>query len=92
MTAEEWIGGKDAEPLLVSMKDLMNAGGSSSKKSELKVKKKANILDKRAPKGAPISSGAATTYEAFEEFEDDSASGAPPLAAVICFFLRRIIF
>lgn len=65
LSADEWIDGKDSDPLLVSLK-----GGytSSSKKKELKVVKKPNILDTgsnrsqqkeveptEAPDAAPVS-------------------------------------
>lgn len=43
LTADEWIDGKDAEPVLMSLKD---GFVSSTKKGELKVSKKPNILDK----------------------------------------------
>ncbi|XP_065336917.1 coronin-6 isoform X1 [Cloeon dipterum] len=45
ITAEEWLGGKDAEPLLISLRD----GYAPSHKKELKVKRK-NVLDKMPPK------------------------------------------
>lgn len=48
LSAEEWFGGKDAEPILISL-----AGGytpASSSKTEFKVSKKSNILDKKGNK------------------------------------------
>ncbi|CAB0020455.1 unnamed protein product [Nesidiocoris tenuis] len=45
LTAEEWKDGKDAEPLLISLR-----GGyipSNTPKSDLRLNKKANILDKK---------------------------------------------
>lgn len=48
-TAEEWFGGKDAEPLLISLR-----GGytpPSAPKSDLRVSKKSNILDKKPGRG-----------------------------------------
>ncbi|KAK7865053.1 hypothetical protein R5R35_007180 [Gryllus longicercus] len=48
LTAEEWMSGKDAEPILISLK-----GGytPSTQKSDLKVTKKSNVLD-RPTKGS----------------------------------------
>ncbi|CAL8129858.1 unnamed protein product [Orchesella dallaii] len=70
LTAEEWIGGKDADPLLISLKE----GYQSSTKKELKVSKKANILDKRsAGKPSPVggggggSGGSEPTHDDFDD-------------------------
>jgi len=43
VTAEEWFGGKDSVPNLISMKEGYQA---STKKKELKISKKANVLEK----------------------------------------------
>lgn len=49
ISAEEWIAGQDAEPILISLR-----GGytPSTQKSDLKVSKRPNVLDKMPPKGA----------------------------------------
>lgn len=48
ISADEWIGGKDAEPLLISLKDGYKPPES---KSSLSVSKRSNVLDKMPPKG-----------------------------------------
>uniref|UniRef100_A0A023F5H9 Coronin n=1 Tax=Triatoma infestans TaxID=30076 RepID=A0A023F5H9_TRIIF len=45
LTADEWIGGRDAEPLLVSLRS--GYVPSSAPKSELRLTKKTNVLDKK---------------------------------------------
>ncbi|XP_076331551.1 coronin-1C-like isoform X1 [Tachypleus tridentatus] len=52
ISAEEWAEGKDAEPLLVCLKD----GCVPTQKQKLKVTKKSNILDKMASKKGEASS------------------------------------
>lgn len=52
ISAEEWEGGTDAEPVLISLRDGYQP---SISKNELKVQKKSNILSK----GAKIASNAA---------------------------------
>lgn len=71
MTAEEWFGGKDAEPKLISMKDGYQ---STTKKNELKVKKKANILARRqagAGSSSQASGGGGSSAEAEDEPEEE---------------------
>ncbi|XP_075035068.1 coronin-1A [Mixophyes fleayi] len=51
LTAEEWLSGKNAEPLLISLRD----GYAPSKTRELKVTK--NILNTRLPKRSHSSNG-----------------------------------
>ncbi|KAL1129795.1 hypothetical protein AAG570_012739 [Ranatra chinensis] len=61
--AEEWIGGKDAEPLLVSL-----AGGytpASAPKSDLRVSKKSNILDKKPGRGSNSTTAADTSLSIY---------------------------
>ncbi|RZF42100.1 hypothetical protein LSTR_LSTR006693 [Laodelphax striatellus] len=48
-TAEEWLEGKDAEPLLISLKDGYTP--KSAQKSELRVNRKANLLEKKSGRG-----------------------------------------
>ncbi|XP_076306921.1 coronin-6-like isoform X2 [Tachypleus tridentatus] len=48
ISAEEWAEGKDADPVLVSLKE----GYVPSQKQELKVTKKTNVLDKLSSKKA----------------------------------------
>lgn len=53
MSAEEWVEGKDAEPLLVSLRDGYTQ--PSAPKSEFKVSKKSNLLDRKpGQKSAPV--------------------------------------
>ncbi|KAM9304756.1 coronin-1A [Gastrophryne carolinensis] len=52
LTAEEWLEGKNAEPLLISLRD----GYTPSKSRELKVTK--NVLNTRLPKRSQSSDGA----------------------------------
>ncbi|XP_026581869.1 coronin-6-like, partial [Pseudonaja textilis] len=47
LEADEWLAGKDAEPLLVSLRD----GYVPLKNRELKVSKK-NVLDSKPPPGS----------------------------------------
>jgi len=69
-TAEEWLEGKDAAPLLISMKDGYQG---STKKNELKVKKTANVLDKRTSKPAQTST---PSGEYGEDLQDNVQSPA----------------
>ncbi|XP_022225652.1 coronin-1C-A isoform X2 [Drosophila obscura] len=87
-TAEEWIDGKDADPLTFSLK-----GGyvSSSASKSLSVNKKANILNK--PRGGGGSSGAASSslsigYSASANNND--ANEGPPAAVLSEKDLRSI--
>lgn len=50
ISAEEWEGGQDAEPVLISLRDGYQPTAS---KNDLKVNKKANLLSK----GAKVQSG-----------------------------------
>ena len=54
ITAEEWEAGKDAEPLLISLRDGYQPTAS---KNDLKVHKKVNVLSKGAKVGAANSTG-----------------------------------
>ena len=50
LTAEEWMGGKDAEPIFISLR-----GGyvpPSAPKSDLRVSKRSNLLDKKPTRGS----------------------------------------
>ncbi|EEB13724.1 Coronin-6, putative [Pediculus humanus corporis] len=70
ITAEEWIGGTDAEPILISLKNCSVA--PSSKKSELTVTKKTNVLDKvppKAPKSSHQSSG--VSDDVIKQFQEE---------------------
>ncbi len=73
MTAEEWFAGKDADPIMISLKD---GYVSSQKKNELKVKKKANILARRQAGGSASShtsggGGGGSSAEAEDEPDDE---------------------
>lgn len=56
ISAEEWEGGTDAEPVLISLRDGYQPSAS---KNELKVQKKSNILSK----GAKVASNAQNTTQ-----------------------------
>lgn len=56
ITAEDWEAGKDAEPILISLRDGYQPTAS---KNEIKVHKKANVLSKGAKVGANSTSGGA---------------------------------
>lgn len=85
MTADEWMAGKDAEPIMISLKD---GYVSSQKKNELKVKKKANILARRQAGGSASSQGGGggggggSSAEAEDEPEDEPMSLAQSLSSV----------
>jgi len=64
-TAEEWLDGKDAQPILISLKD-------SAQKGETKVKKATNILDRR-----PIKKEVTSTSSPEGESMDDREDNAP---------------
>lgn len=49
ISADEWLAGTDAEPLLISLRDGYQP---TTSKNELKVTKKANVLGKGAKVGA----------------------------------------
>ncbi|SPP73051.1 coronin-1C-A isoform X1 [Drosophila guanche] len=100
-TAEEWIDGKDADPLTFSLKDRVSIvqGGyvSSSASKSLSVNKKANILNK--PRGGGGgggggSSGAGSSslsigYNAAAN-NNDASEGGPPAAVLSEQDLRSI--
>lgn len=54
ISAEDWIAGKDAEPILISLRDGYTP---STQKSDLKVSRRSNVLDKMPPKGSRTGSG-----------------------------------
>ncbi|XP_076364215.1 coronin-6-like isoform X2 [Tachypleus tridentatus] len=54
ISAEEWVDGKEAEPILVSLKE----GFVPSRKQEFKVTKKSNILDKMPKQSTQVASAA----------------------------------
>lgn len=54
ISAEDWIAGKDAEPILISLRD---GYAPSTQKSDLKVSRRSNVLDKMPPKGSRSGSG-----------------------------------
>lgn len=65
LAADEWAGGRDAEPILFSLK-----GGytpSSTNKTELRVTKKTNILDKKKQNNASDNSESALIIKEFKE-------------------------
>ncbi|CAG7709895.1 unnamed protein product [Allacma fusca] len=76
-TAEEWMEGKDPDPILISLKD----GFQESAKKVLNVKKKANILDKRTSKSQHLSVGS-SAGDSHEEADDDAPAAAIPLKVV----------
>lgn len=56
LSAEEWMEGKDAEPILISLKDGYKPPES---KASMVVKKRSNLLDKKPPKDSKGGGGAA---------------------------------
>lgn len=59
ISADEWVEGKDCDPILISLKD----GYVPSKKQELKVTGKPNVLDKMNVKPAPTSQSSSQKVE-----------------------------
>ncbi|XP_076364331.1 coronin-1C-like isoform X1 [Tachypleus tridentatus] len=58
ISAEEWVDGKEAEPILVSLKE----GFVPSRKQEFKVTKKSNILDKMPKQSTQVASAASLSH------------------------------
>lgn len=56
-SAEDWKGGQDAEPILISLKDGYKPPES---KSSISVTRRSNVLDKMPPKGGKTGSGQAS--------------------------------
>lgn len=56
LSADEWFGGQDAEPILISLKDGYKPPES---KAALSVTRRSNVLDKMPPKGGKGATGAA---------------------------------
>lgn len=46
-SADDWVGGQDAEPVLISLKD----GYRPPESKSVSVQKRSNVLDKMPPKG-----------------------------------------
>lgn len=69
LTADEWIEGKDAEPILISLKDGYKPPES---KSSLSVTKRSNVLDKMPPKGAAkAAQNSPVSEKTLQEFADE---------------------
>lgn len=88
ISAEEWIDGKDADPITFSLK-----GGyvSSSASKSLSVNKKANILNK--PRGGGGSSGAGSSSAGGNHSSannNEASEGGPPAAVLSEKDLRNI--
>uniref|UniRef100_T1I438 Uncharacterized protein n=2 Tax=Rhodnius prolixus TaxID=13249 RepID=T1I438_RHOPR len=65
LTADEWMGGRDAEPLLVSLR-----GGyvpSTAPKSELRLTKKTNVLDKKGKSSQNVEALSGDIVKEFKE-------------------------
>lgn len=62
ISAEEWEGGSDVEPILISLRDGYQP---SISKNELKVQKKSNILSKGAKIGSNSAQNTAQSAGAF---------------------------
>lgn len=68
LTAEEWMEGKDAEPILISLR-----GGyvpPSAPKSDLRVSKRSNVLDKK-PRGSGHVVDVALSEDIIKEFKEE---------------------
>ncbi|KAL0267241.1 UNVERIFIED_CONTAM: hypothetical protein PYX00_009575 [Menopon gallinae] len=68
ITAEEWMSGTDAEPILISLRDNYTP---SSKKAELKVTKKSNVLDKSPKASGKSSSQNAIADDIVKQFQEE---------------------
>ncbi|KAF7285542.1 protein coronin isoform X1 [Rhynchophorus ferrugineus] len=69
LTADEWIGGKDAEPLLISLKEGYRPPES---KAAISVTRKSNLLDKMPAKNKGGSAGAGQVSEkTLQEFAEE---------------------
>ncbi|KAH8372750.1 hypothetical protein KR009_004405 [Drosophila setifemur] len=93
ITAEEWIDGKDADPITFSLKDRVSIvqGGyvSSSASKSLSVNKKANILNKPRGGGGAASSSVSGGNHASANNNEGSDCG-PPAAVLSEKDLRNI--
>lgn len=74
LSADEWLNGQDAEPILISLKDGYKPPAASS--STFSVTKKSNVLNKMPPKGgkgAAAAESAATgvSEKTLSEFADE---------------------
>jgi len=76
LSAEEWFGGKDENPILVSMR----GGPQSTHKQDLKVQKKHNVLSKMPPR-SPSGSQTAIS-DATDNSGTPQAQSTPPAPAV----------
>ncbi|KRF78538.1 coronin-1C-A isoform X1 [Drosophila virilis] len=81
ITAEEWIAGKDADPLTFSLKDRVSIvqGGyvSSSGNNSLSVSKKANILNKASASRGGGGGGLASGNHSSANNNESNDGGAP---------------
>nr|CAH7717908.1 unnamed protein product [Callosobruchus chinensis] len=68
LTADDWMAGQDAEPILISLKDGYRPPES---KSSLSSRSRSNVLDKMPPKGGKASSGQASPEKTLQEFADE---------------------
>lgn len=67
LSADEWISGKDADPILISLK----GGYTPSKKADFKVTKKSNILDKMPAKTVPVAAPSPEINQKFDDITED---------------------
>ena len=88
LSAEEWFGGKNAEPVLVSLRD----GYTSTKKSDLKVAApggKRNVLDKL---GKHSSSSTNINHRSVDDSDSCAPPAPSPAALSVCTQSHSIFF
>lgn len=74
LTAEEWIAGQDADPIVISLKDRVSIvqGGYKSGTKSLSVTKKANILNKSSTKTGGGGGGGGSSGGSASKSSDNS--------------------
>ncbi|KAF2882857.1 hypothetical protein ILUMI_23369 [Ignelater luminosus] len=87
LTADEWMEGKDVDPLLISLKDGYKPPES---KSAITVTKKRNVLDKMPPKGGKGASGGGALTEVSDKTLQEFADEIRKLKAMIVKHENRI--
>ncbi|KAJ8978344.1 hypothetical protein NQ317_002653 [Molorchus minor] len=69
LMADDWMGGQDAEPILISLK----GGYKPPESKSVSVHKRSNVLDKMPPKGgkSPSNQGSPVPDKTLQEFADE---------------------
>ncbi|KAI5725297.1 hypothetical protein M8J77_013558 [Diaphorina citri] len=89
LTADEWFTGKDAEPILISLKDGYIPPSEKSK-SALKVTKRSNVLDKVGGKGGANRNSTANEITISEDYVKEFKEEIRKLKAMIVKHENRI--